>query len=137
MPRVASVALALLVAAMPVVSVGAMAQEALPVAPPPAPPPAYEEQILRLSEILGAIHYLRYLCLKKEKETWRNQMTALLDAETPDEARRARMIDRFNRGYEGFRAVYRTCTLAAAESSERYLKEGADITADITVRYGK
>jgi uncharacterized protein (TIGR02301 family) len=111
-----------------------VAQQVLSVDPPPPP---YEDQLLRLSEILGAIHYLRHLCDHDEANTWREQMAALLEAEEPDEPRRARMIDRFNRGHEGFRAVYRTCTPAAATSSDRYLEEGAKIAADITARYGK
>jgi uncharacterized protein (TIGR02301 family) len=126
--------LALCVSAAPPLATPGAAQQVLPVDPPPAP---YEEQLLRLSEILGAIHYLRYLCEHDEKATWREQMAALLDAENPDEPRRARMIDRFNRGHEGFRAVYRTCTPAAATSADRYLEEGAKIAADITARYGK
>jgi uncharacterized protein (TIGR02301 family) len=112
----------------------ARAQQVLSVDPPPPP---YEDQLLRLSEILGAIHYLRYLCKHDEKDTWREQMVALLEAEQPDDARRARMIDRFNRGHEGFRAVYRACTPAASTSADRYLEEGARIAADITARYGK
>ena len=92
---------------------------------------------MRLSEILGAIHYLRHLCGHDEKDTWREEMSALIDAEEPDALRRARMVDSFNRGYEGFHAVYRTCTPAASESADRYLREGAKIAADITVRYGK
>jgi uncharacterized protein (TIGR02301 family) len=114
--------------------VPAWAQQVLSVEPPPPP---YEDQLLRLSEILGAIHYLRFLCEHDEEDTWREQMASLLDAENPDEARRARMIDRFNRGHEGFRSVYRTCTPAAATSADRYLEEGAKIAADITARYGK
>lgn len=99
--------------------------------------PPYETQLLRLSEILGAIHYLRYLCGHDEQEMWRDQMSALIEAEEPDGLRRARMIDRFNRGYESFRSVYRDCTPAANESAGRYLNEGARIAADITARYGK
>lgn len=132
--RTAPLILALcLSVAPPFATVGA-AQQVLPVDPPPPP---YEEQLLRLSEILGAIHYLRYLCEHDEKDTWREQMAALLDAEEPDEPRRARMIDRFNRGHDGFRAVYRTCTAAATASADRYLQEGAKIAGDITARYGK
>jgi uncharacterized protein (TIGR02301 family) len=101
------------------------------------PPPPYEDQLLRLSEILGAIHYLRHLCAYDEKDVWRQQMAAILDAEQPEETRRARLVDRFNRGHEGFRAVYRTCTPAATESADRYVAEGARIAADITARYGK
>jgi uncharacterized protein (TIGR02301 family) len=112
----------------------ASAQQVLPVEP--AAPP-YDEQLLRLSEILGAIHYLRHLCGHDEEETWRDEMAALIEAEEPDGLRRARMIDRFNRGYEGFRAIYRDCTPAANESAGRYLNEGARIAADITARYSR
>lgn len=112
----------------------AAAQQILSVDPEPPP---YEQQLLRLSEILGAIHYLRFLCGYDEEETWRDQMAALVDAEEPDGLRRARMIDRFNRGYESFRSVYRDCTPAANESAGRYLNEGARVAADITARYGK
>jgi uncharacterized protein (TIGR02301 family) len=115
-----------------------------PAAPAPAPPtggvpsaPPYEDQLLRLAEILGAIHYLRPLCQSGEGDQWRDQMDALLNSEQPDEARRRRMVDRFNRGYESFRSVYRECTAAAAMASNRYLQEGVKIAADITARYGK
>jgi uncharacterized protein (TIGR02301 family) len=64
-------------------------------------------------------------------------MQALIDAESPDPDRRARMVDRFNRGYQGFRSVYRTCTPAATLAIDRYMEEGAKIARDITVRYGK
>ena len=101
------------------------------------PPPPYDDQLARLSEILGAIHYLRHLCAYDEKDVWREQMAAILDAEQPEEPRRARLVDSFNRGHEGFRAVYRTCTPAATASADRYVAEGARIAADITARYGK
>jgi uncharacterized protein (TIGR02301 family) len=117
---------------------------ASPEASPPPPvvgggagTPAYEGQLLRLAEILGAMHYLRHLCNSGEGDQWRDQMAALLDTEQPDEPRRRRMVDRFNRGYESFRSVYRECTPAATLASDRYLQEGARIAADITARYGK
>ncbi len=115
--------------------------------PTPAPPPAaapagagkppYEDQLLRLSEILGAVHYLRQLCKAGEGNVWREQMEALIASEQPDDMRKARMIDRFNRGYDGFKSVYLTCTPAATVAVDRYLQEGAKIAADITARYGK
>jgi uncharacterized protein (TIGR02301 family) len=118
-------------------------------APGPAPAPAptvnaqpgaappYEDQILRLAEILGGLHYLRHLCQSGEGEMWREQMQALIESENADEIERRRMVDRFNHGYESFRSVYLACTPAAAEVSDRYLDEGARIAADITARYGK
>jgi len=112
------------------------------VAPPPAPSavpaaPPYEADLLRLSEILGAVHYLRQLCKADEGDVWRQQMEKLLETESPDEARRARMVDRFNRGYDSYKSVYLSCTPAATESTQRYLEEGAKIAAEITARYGK
>jgi uncharacterized protein (TIGR02301 family) len=120
---------------------------ATPAAPAPQPevgtqglssgPPPYDEELLRLSEILGSMHYLRTLCGGNEGSLWRDQMQGLLDAEQPDGDRRARFVDRFNRGYEGFRAVYRSCTTAATEVMDRYMAEGARIARDIVARYGK
>jgi uncharacterized protein (TIGR02301 family) len=103
----------------------------------PSNQPAYDPQLLRLSEILGAVHYLRKLCGSGEGNLWRDQMQALIDSENPDVDRRARLIDRFNRGYQGFRSVYRTCTPAATTAIDRYMQEGAKIARDITARYGK
>ena len=105
--------------------------------PEGAPPPPYEDELLRLSEILGAVHYLRNLCNSDEGSVWRDQMQALIENEQPDEPRKARLVDRFNRGYDSYRSVYRTCTPAATEAVDRYLQEGARIAADITARYGK
>ena len=99
--------------------------------------PPYEAPFLRLSEILGAIHYLRRLCDSDEGGLWRDQMQALIDAEAPNPIRRARIVDRFNHGYESFRSVYRTCTPAATAAIDRYLAEGAKISRDVTARYGK
>ena len=99
--------------------------------------PPYEAQLLRLSEILGSVHYLRRLCDSDEGSLWRDQMQALIDAEAPNPIRRARIVDRFNHGYETFRAVYRTCTAAAAVAIDRYMGEGVKISRDITARYGK
>jgi len=103
----------------------------------PSGPPPYDEELLRLAEILGSMHYLRTLCGGDEGSLWRDQMQGILDSEQPDSDRRARFIDRFNRGYEGFRAVYRTCTAAATEAIDRYMGEGARIARDVVARYGK
>ena len=107
-----------------------------PVVPPAGPPP-YEDQLLRLSEILGAVHYLRQLCGAKDSEVWREEMQRLLDAERPDAGRHARLVDRFNHGYNTFRSVYLSCTPAAAEATQRYLEEGSKIATNITARYGR
>lgn len=110
---------------------------AAPVAPAAPSAPPYDDGLLRLSEILGAIHYLRELCGAGEAGLWRDQMQALIDSEQPDPDRRARFVDRFNRGYQTFRTVYVTCTPAATVAINRYVEEGRKIARDITARYGK
>ena len=97
--------------------------------------PAYEADLTRLSEILGALHYLRDICGAREGQAWRNEMQALVDAEAPSGERRERLIASFNRGYRGFQQTYRTCTPAANVAVRRYLDEGSKISREITARY--
>src|SRR3974390_2835758 len=95
----------------------------------------FDPDLLRLAEILGSLHYLRGICGASEGQKWRNQMQALVDAETPGGDRRARMIASFTRGYRGFQQTYRTCTPAANTTIRRYLAEGSKISRDLTARY--
>lgn len=101
----------------------------------PGARPAYEGDLARLAEILGALHYLRDLCGAREGQTWRTEMQALLDAETPIGERRDRLTASFNRGYRGFQQTYRACTPAANYAIRRYLEEGSHIARDISARY--
>jgi uncharacterized protein (TIGR02301 family) len=95
----------------------------------------FDGDLQRLAEILGALHYLRGICGTNEGPKWRNEMQALIDAETPAGDRRTRMIAAFNRGYNGFQQTYRTCTPAATVAIRRYVEEGANISRDLTARY--
>jgi uncharacterized protein (TIGR02301 family) len=95
----------------------------------------YDNELQRLAEILGALHYLRAVCGANEGQKWRNEMQALLDAEAPDGDRRRKIAASFNRGYRGFQQTYRTCTPAADLAIRRYLEEGAKIAREITARY--
>ena len=98
-------------------------------------PAPFDGDLQRLAEILGALHYLRGICGSNEGGKWRNEMQALVDAETPTGDRRARMIAAVNRGYNGVQQTYRTCTPAAVVAIRRYVKEGAKISRDLTARY--
>jgi uncharacterized protein (TIGR02301 family) len=95
----------------------------------------FDGDLQRLAEILGTLHYLRGICGSNEGAKWRNEMQALIDAETPSGDRRARMIAGFNRGYNGFQQTYRTCTPAASVAIRRYIEEGSKISRDLTARY--
>ena len=96
---------------------------------------AFEGDLQRLSEILGALHYLRNLCGANEGQKWRTEMQALVDAEAPYGERRARMIASFNRGYRGYQQTYRACTPSADLVIRRYLEEGSKIAREVTARY--
>jgi uncharacterized protein (TIGR02301 family) len=113
--------------------------EASPDQPPAGelPPPIYEEKLLRLSEILGALSFLRDLCGESDGPAWRDEMSTLLQAENPAPTRRTRLIASFNHGFETFNAVYRTCTPAAQLSIGRYLAEGETLAADVRSRYSQ
>ena len=99
--------------------------------------PPYDEQYMRLAEILGGLHHLRPLCGANEPQVWRDKMNALIAAEDPAPDRRRRLIDKFNRSYRSFTEVYRTCTPGAQDIIERYLAEGARLSEDVLNRYGK
>ena len=121
------------------IAVPALAQAPAPPAAAAAPNVSatapYEAELQRLSEILGALHYLRDICGAKEGMIWRNEMQALIEAEAPTGERKEKLTASFNRGYRGFQQSYRTCTPAADLAIRRYLEEGAKIARDITARY--
>ena len=95
----------------------------------------FDNDLQRMSEILGALLSLRGICGNNEGNKWLNERQALVDAETPSGERRARMIAGFNRGYNGFQQTYRTCTPAASIAIRRYIDEGSRISRDLTARY--
>jgi uncharacterized protein (TIGR02301 family) len=85
----------------------------------------YDAQIFQLSEILGAVHYLRELCGAEEGQVWRQQMRQLVGSEGSSALRRARLVDSFNKGYRGYAQTYRTCTRPALQAINRFMIQGA------------
>jgi len=103
--------------------------------PVPDKPMPYDRDLERLSEILGALHFLRGVCNSGEGEKWRTEAKALIDAEAPSGNRREQMVASFNRGYSGFEQTYHICTPAADLVIRRYMEEGAKIARDLTAHY--
>ncbi len=99
--------------------------------------PVYEDRLLRLSEILGGLHFLRQLCSFEDSASWRTDMDGLLSSEKPGPVRRARLVSRFNHGFESYHAVYLSCTPSARRAIALYLVEGRRISSDIRARYGQ
>ena len=96
----------------------------------------YEADLIQLSEILGALHYLRPLCGGPEQGQWRVEMQALIDAASLPGDKRALLVTSFNRGYTAYEQTYRTCTPAARVAVQRFLDEGSRLSRDLALRYG-
>lgn len=88
----------------------------------------YDEQLMRLAEILGAVHYLRELCSANDGQRWRDHMRTLIDAETASAQRKARITRSFNQGYRSYSRTYTSCTPSAQTAIERFMAEGVELT---------
>lgn len=97
--------------------------------------PVYESRLLRLSEIIGSVHFLTLLCKPEEGIIWHDKMQEMLEAEEPSELRRARLIERFNSGFSSFQATYRQCTPSAQTALNRYLNEAQGIVQKLTTDF--
>ncbi len=87
----------------------------------------YDDKLLRLSEILGAVHYLRELCGAGEGQLWRERMQDLIAAEGSSALRKAKLTRGFNQGYRSYSRTYNSCTGSAQTAVARFLTEGAEI----------
>lgn len=100
-------------------------------------PAPYDERLERLSEIIGAVHYLRNLCTDKAEDGWRASMQRLIEMEAGNEPKRQeKLTAAFNRGYRSFAAIYTACTDSAVVAEQRYRNEGATLATEITARFG-
>jgi len=96
----------------------------------------YEGQLLRLSEIMGSLAYLRDLCGTDDGEMFHTEMSDLLQAESGSEARRDRLAGAYNKGFTNFETVYHSCTANAQNLMGTYLREGHSLAHDIVSRFG-
>ena len=87
----------------------------------------YDEKLMRLTEILGAVHYMRELCGAEDGQLWRDRMRELMEAEGSSALRRARLTRSFNKGYYGYSRTYKTCTPSAQTAISRFLSEATQI----------
>ncbi len=91
----------------------------------------YDERLYRLSEILGAVHYLRELCGADEGQLWRDRMGQLIQSEGSTPLRRAKLTRSFNKGYRSYSRTYNTCSPSAQTAINRFLTEGAQLADGI------
>ena len=98
--------------------------------------PPYQEEMERLSEILGSLYFLQPLC-QPGVEDWRAQMSDLIALDEPDEDRRQRLGGAFNEGYAAYARLYRVCTVSANEALTRLLIEAEELARDLHSRYAE
>lgn len=110
------------------IMVGACLPATLKAAPENRP---YDANLLRLSEILGAVHYLRALCGIDDQLVWRKKMESLLAAEGVTVSRKSKLTKSFNKGYKSFQRTYRVCTPSAKVAIDHFLDEGIEITSKL------
>ncbi len=105
-------------------------------APPPEQPAPYDRDLMRLSEIIGSLAFLRGLCAAPDAGEWSSRMRALIDAEGITPGRRDRLAGAFNRGYRSYAVTYRICTPSAQEAAGRYVAEGERLSQALAGRFG-
>jgi uncharacterized protein (TIGR02301 family) len=110
---------------------GLLASPALAVDPP------YQEEMERLSEIMGSLYFLQPLCKPTGGADWRAEMADLIALDQPDDDRRQRLAGAFNAGYEAYARLYRACTVSADEALTRLLVEAEKTARDIHTRYAE
>ena len=91
----------------------------------------YDDKLLRLCEILGAVHYLRELCGANDGQLWRERMKELMDTEGSTALRRAKLTRSFNNGYRSYSRTYNSCSASAQTAMTRFLAEGAEIASGL------
>jgi uncharacterized protein (TIGR02301 family) len=91
----------------------------------------YDDKLLRLCEILGAVHYLRELCGANDGQLWRDRMKELMDSEGSSALRRAKLTRSFNNGYRSYSRTYNSCSTSAQTAITRFLAEGAEVATGL------
>lgn len=88
----------------------------------------YDDRLMRLGEIIGALHYLRELCGAGEGLYWRERMQDIIEAEGSSALRRAKLTRSFNQGYRSYSRTYNVCSPSAELAIKRFVVEGAEIS---------
>jgi len=91
----------------------------------------YDDRLLRLSEVMGAVHFLRELCGNNDGMLWRDRMQDLINAEGASPTRRLKLTRAFNTGYRSYARTYATCTPSAQTAIARFLAEGSEIADNL------
>ncbi len=84
--------------------------------------PSYQQDMARLTYMMGALYFLQPLCKKMEND-WRVQAGELITLEKPTKDRKQRLVGAFNKGFLTYSLLYRSCTPSAKQAMINFLQE--------------
>jgi uncharacterized protein (TIGR02301 family) len=90
-----------------------------------------EARLMQLSQILGALHYVRKLCAPSDGDFWRDRMMEMIRLEKPSVAEREQLIQQFNVGYDDATSRFPTCTADARSFASDTAKQGEKVALGI------
>jgi uncharacterized protein (TIGR02301 family) len=118
----------------------ALANAAVAPAPRPTPPPSlmerrrqYDADARALAEVMGAAHYLRWLCFGRRDQMWRQHMGDLLDLE--DQRLRSDLARAFNEGFDAERTKFDSCSSRAQASEQEWKAKGLKLADGLSARH--
>jgi uncharacterized protein (TIGR02301 family) len=107
--------------------------------PRPIPPPSaqdrrrdYENEARELAAVMGAAHYLRWICYGREEQTWRGFMSEFLQRE--DQRLRTSLAQAFNTGFDAERERFDRCTPSAQASEVQWKERGMRLADTLSAR---
>jgi uncharacterized protein (TIGR02301 family) len=108
--------------------------------PRPAPRPtwqerrgAYDADARELAHVMGAAHYLRWLCFGRRDQMWRQFMGDLLDIE--DQRLRGDLARAFNEGFDAERVKFDSCSARAQASEQEWKAKGLKLADGLGARH--
>jgi uncharacterized protein (TIGR02301 family) len=87
--------------------------------------PAQHQIISDLAYVLGESHALRQACEGASDQYWRDRMSQMLQAETPDEAFDRVLRENFNTGFSAAQAQFPTCDERSRAQAASIARRGA------------
>lgn len=89
---------------------------------------SYRADMVRLAEVLGAVHLLRERCGGREGQMWRRKMLEMLDIEASGKKERDMLVNHFNKSYYAMRVNHSRCSLRTISEMNAYIDEGAALS---------
>jgi len=91
----------------------------------------FDNGLMRLAEILGAVHHLRNICGTNDGPLWRNKMIDMMNAVELAAPDRQKIITHFNDAYYQARTDYPVCTDEAAQRADLLFSEGHQLAGEL------